>query len=112
MSECFAAAQGEYSDYMIHAVFEREEDANEYVLLANLREARGYHDRYRTNTQPIRSGWTADEVAKHQADFEDCDACKLRMTDHYTSLFVERFAFYPAGEVPHRDAAPLTEEKK
>ena len=74
----YAVASGEYSDYSVWCLFERQEDAEAYL------RARGL-----TRYEDERYGPYWRDAGKGP---------------FYDRFFVEPFDFYAAGEVPHANA--------
>lgn len=102
MAEVFVVTSGEYSDYSVECVFEREEDAITYVRLANLADVRRTHDLYHEAVST--SAFVIRERENHAESFENCAECQRDLAqggERYGGYRVERFAFHPAGEVPH-----------
>ena len=87
MTDVFAIASGYYSDYGLHCVFEREQDARAYL------EAQGFEPWKDGNEDTWKDG------------NEDQWRRRLRPDSNYwiDDYRIERFQYFEAGEVPHAE---------
>lgn len=91
-AECFVVTEGDYSDYTVHCVFEREQDALAYVRGYNLNRLKHYHEaRLKRQREP-----------EHSGEFDTCAWCQANVAKHLDDwkYRVERIGWHPAGEVP------------
>lgn len=95
MTECFVIVSGEYSDFTIHCVFEREENAIAYAKAYNKNAIKRIHDR------DIASDYTPPNAhLKCVGGVSRCPAHGYYYRVGEWELGVERLGFHPAGEVP------------
>ncbi len=84
----YAVSSGDYSDYGVHCVFEREEDALRYVRILNRAKMDQLRKWYASNPNHVNPDhYTKDP--DWETDFE---------------YRIEKFQFWPAGVVPHAEA--------
>ena len=104
MNEVWIVSHGDYSDYCVECVFELAEDAGRYAELSNIADVRRTHDVWHNST----TEYGQRHRAEHERPFEECPACQKKLAQgekRYGAYRVERFAFHPAGEIPHGDAS-------
>jgi hypothetical protein len=101
-NEAWMVSSGEYSDYSVWCVFEREEDARSYARHVNESDIRSQHDK------AVADDYTPPNAhLKCVGSVEDCPSCGKywEELDHDGwSCRVERVQWWPAGVVPVREA--------
>jgi hypothetical protein len=98
-SEAWMISSGEYSDYSVWCVFEREDDARSYARHVNEADLRRHHDQ-------IESDYTPN--LECVGPVEECPLCGkywARLDEEGFTCRVERVQWWAAGVVPVKETA-------
>lgn len=103
MNEAWMISSGEYSDYSVWCVFEREEDARTYARKVNETDMRRRHDKN------VAEDYTPPNTQYKCVDpIETCPGCArywARIDEDGYSCRVERVQWWPAGVIPAKVSA-------